>query len=340
MASSASTSPLRRVLEEHWTGLSREAEHVYREGAEAARREGAEAARGQLAEQLNQAARRMRHAGTTEELALALADAAAPFAAGIAIFRVDREVGQVLPSVNPVASDWLQGIRMRGAGEESAERFRSLRIPLASAAALAGAVETRDPVTTIAAAPELSAEMMELAGHAPDTRVSIFPLIARDRVAAVLYTWGDVQAAGAELVAQVAGAVWAAIEPPPREEPRFVQIASAAPAEAAAPAELRPRSWHELASTEQQVHLRAQRFARVRTAEIRLREGQAVQAGRSRSDLYGALKPAIDAARDEFQTAFFTGCPTMVDYLHLELVRALANDDAELLGKDYPGPLV
>jgi hypothetical protein len=30
----------------------------------------------------------------------------------------------------------------------------------------------------------------------------------------------------------------------------------------------------------------------------------------------------------------------MVDYLHLELVRTLANDDAEALGKDYPGPMV
>jgi len=30
----------------------------------------------------------------------------------------------------------------------------------------------------------------------------------------------------------------------------------------------------------------------------------------------------------------------MVDYLHLELLRTLANDDSDLLGKDYPGPLV
>jgi hypothetical protein len=30
----------------------------------------------------------------------------------------------------------------------------------------------------------------------------------------------------------------------------------------------------------------------------------------------------------------------MVDYLHLEMVHTLANDDAELLGKDYPGPLL
>jgi hypothetical protein len=29
-----------------------------------------------------------------------------------------------------------------------------------------------------------------------------------------------------------------------------------------------------------------------------------------------------------------------VDYLHLELVRTLGNDDAELLGQGYPGAMV
>jgi hypothetical protein len=29
----------------------------------------------------------------------------------------------------------------------------------------------------------------------------------------------------------------------------------------------------------------------------------------------------------------------MVDYIHVELLRTLANDDAELLGEDYPGPM-
>jgi len=32
--------------------------------------------------------------------------------------------------------------------------------------------------------------------------------------------------------------------------------------------------------------------------------------------------------------------PTMVDYLHLEMVRSLADDDPNNLGPEYPGPLV
>ena len=177
MASCAPTSPLRRLLDERWAELSAEVDRLYREGAERAQREGAEHSRRLLAEQLNQAARRMRQAQTTSELAAILADAAAPFAAGIGVFRVSTESSGV----------WIEGVRLRGVNEAAAERFRTLRIQLASAAALAGAAETRDPVAAAAAAAQVSAEMMELAGHAPGARVSIFPVVARDRVAALLY---------------------------------------------------------------------------------------------------------------------------------------------------------
>ena len=31
--------------------------------------------------------------------------------------------------------------------------------------------------------------------------------------------------------------------------------------------------------------------------------------------------------------------PTMVDYLHLELVRSLARENSQLMGQNYPGPI-
>lgn len=313
MASSAPTSPLRRLLEDRFQQLSGEADALYREGRERARRE--------TAEQLNQAARRMRQAADTEELAVTLADAAARFADGAAVFRIE--------------GDRAQGLRIRGVGEEAAERFQSLRIPLEAAAALNGAVATRDPVTAAASAAELSAEMMELAGHAADARVSVFPLVARERVPGILYCWGAVQTAGAELLAELAAAVWATMEPPKVEPARLVQIGVAE-----LPSDGKRKDWDELSPEEQRVHLRAQRFARVRASELRLRESAAVQAGRTRRDIYSALRGPIDTARAEFQSTFVAPCPSMVDYLHVELLRSLANDQAELLGKDYPGPLV
>ena len=73
---------------------------------------------------------------------------------------------------------------------------------------------------------------------------------------------------------------------------------------------------------------------------MRLFKADDVQAGRTRRDIYEALRKSIDTARETFRNEFFASCTNMVDYLHLELTRTLANDDPDLLGKSYPGPLV
>jgi hypothetical protein len=99
-------------------------------------------------------------------------------------------------------------------------------------------------------------------------------------------------------------------------------------------------AWEGLPAAEQQIHLRAQRFARVKAAEIRLYHTDVVQMGRLRRNLYDTLRQPIDDARKAFRAQFFAACPSMVDYLHLELTRTLANDDPDLLGSTYPGPLV
>ncbi|HYV63498.1 MAG TPA: hypothetical protein VE958_12530, partial [Bryobacteraceae bacterium] len=101
-----------------------------------------------------------------------------------------------------------------------------------------------------------------------------------------------------------------------------------------------PRNqWWDLSPKEQQQHLAAQRFARVQVAEMRLARPDAVRSGRVARDLYGAFKESVDPAREGFREKHMAS-PTMVDYLHLELVRSLAHDDANLLGPSYPGPLV
>ena len=88
------------------------------------------------------------------------------------------------------------------------------------------------------------------------------------------------------------------------------------------------------------MHLAGQRFARVKVAEMRLYRADAVSSGRVTRDLYGALREPIDIARDEFRNRFMAACPSMVDYLHLELIRSLAHEDVELLGPEYPGPII
>jgi hypothetical protein len=87
-------------------------------------------------------------------------------------------------------------------------------------------------------------------------------------------------------------------------------------------------------------HLRARRFARVRVAEIQLYHAAAMNAGRDSGDVYAALRSQMDAARDAYREKFLTPVNGTADYLHAEFVRTLANDDAALLGPEYPGPLV
>lgn len=86
--------------------------------------------------------------------------------------------------------------------------------------------------------------------------------------------------------------------------------------------------------------LRAQRFARVRVAEIQLYHAAQMKNGRAAGDVYAALKSQMDAARDAYREKFLTPMNGTADYLHAEFVRTLANDDAALLGPGYPGPLV
>jgi hypothetical protein len=320
MASSAPISLLRQLLETRFSHLSTEVESLFDQAREHARRD--------FAEQINQAVRRLRQSAGPEELAATLVDAAGMFAPVVALFRIEDSIAR--------------GERVKGVSPEAAERFPMLTAPLSSAAALAGAIETRDLVTAVAAETEVSPELLAFFGHSVNSRVTIIPILSRESKA-LLYASDVAHTAPLELLCQAAGAMWLALEPvilnvdpPDPPAPELVQIAvPAAPAPKASRAE-----WESLPAGEQQVHLKAQRFARVQVAEMRLNESQAVQSGRARRALYGALRQPIDSARAGFREQFSSTCPSMVDYLHQELVRTLAQEDAELLGKDYPGPLV
>ena len=308
MASGPSTSPLRQILEDRLAQLSLEVDSLFAEARERARRD--------FADQLNQAVRRIRQAADPEELGATLLDAAGALAGGAAWFRI--------------AGEAAKGERIRGVPEEASEAFHALEIPLASAAALAAAVESRDPVIAATTPREVSEEMAKLLEHSPEGRVSIFPVVVRERVPALLYAWGNVQGSAVELLTQVAAAAWSAIPEP--AAPELVTIEPAPPQPAS--------TWDRLPVEEQRIHLRAQRFARVQAAEMRLFQADAVLAGRAGRNLYDTLRKSIDGAREAFHQSFFAPCPSMVDYLHLELVQTLANDDPDLLGNNYPGPMV
>lgn len=277
-------------------------------------------ARRDLSEQLNQSARRLSHSESTPEWTAALLDAARDFCGPAALFSV--------------AGDTLRCESVRVPEDHPAAALPGRELALASAPAMAGVVDGKDTLVVIRAASELGES---LAG--PESgKAYLFPLVSRQKVVAVLYAEPDgaqpVDMNALELLASLASK---ALETAVREKraPGFVSIAGTSEA----PARPVPVV-AALSAAEQDLHSRAQRFARVQVAEMRLYKSGAVKAGRAEARLYDSLRQDIDAGRESFYRQFIVGCPSMVDYFHWELVRTLANEDPSLLGPDYPGPLV
>jgi hypothetical protein len=310
-----------RVFEERFAELSARVEGEFRSAVEshvcAAVADTRARVRRDVAGRLNQAVRHLRSFENEDEWSRALVDATAGFCDRAALFIVNG------PALRLQAS--------RGVLSEA----KIDNTPLESAPAFAGAAASRDTIVALRTRGELSDAIAEVLGEAPDQRFCLFPIAVRDRVAGILYADSGSQVTetdALELLATFASAVLEG-QPETPDRSKLVTIAT----------ELQPSptvsSWFSLSKDEQEVHLRAQRFARVQIAEMRLYKSQAVKTGRAEHDLYGALREDVDRARDAFRRDFLTASPTMVDYFHLELLRTLANDDVELLGPEYPGAM-
>jgi hypothetical protein len=272
-------------------------------------------------EHLNQSLRRLRQAAGFAEIAAVLCDACAPFCNDCAVFRVDND------------NNVVTGECRRGTNRETNAGFREVHFVAGEAAAFAGAIESREPVVAICSAAEISPALRDVFGPAAEDKAHLFPLTVDGTTLGVLYTAGAVESAALELLAQSAAIVLEC-----RQEARRK------PAHAAAPDVLRiepaPPIWDSLSPEDRRLHLRAQRFARVQVAEMRLYRPDAVKAGRAQGDLYSALQEPIDSARQAFRQTFVLATPTMADYFHQELLGTLANNNAAWLGEKYPGPLL
>ena len=135
------------------------------------------------------------------------------------------------------------------------------------------------------------------------------------------------------------------VEEVPAEEEEEVSLvereAEEAPAEAVeapGPAEAGPPDLSQLNEEEQNVHRDAKRFAKLLISEIELYSKVKVSEGRKNKDLYGSLKTDLQRSRQTYEKRFAKTQASRHDYLHDEIVRILANDDASILGPDYPGP--
>jgi hypothetical protein len=307
-----------RLAEEWFGGWRRQAEEEIGAWLASALKDQVAELRRELVEQMTQDARGLRGAENHEAWMRVLLAAACRFSRFAVLFST---LNQRLR---------CEGLREADGGGD--HPLVGLDIPLSAAPAFAHAVASLDPVTTVANAEELSESVAEQLAPLSSGSACLYPLVSRGRAVAVLYAEpGEDQAARASLewLATVGGL---SLEQRTAAPGELVEIAP--------PESPKATRWEALPKEERQLHLQAQRFAKWKASEIRLTHREAVGEGKKRRNLYAALRGEIDAARQEYRRRFMEQSPHMVDYLHIELVRTLANDDGALFGPEYPGPLV
>jgi len=294
-----------RALEQTWENVRREFESACSQMARGAR--------AQVISELNQVLRRLRQYQTEAEWLSAVLDGASAFVPQIAVFELKNGALTLRAQANLNLPP-------------------DLIFPAASAGAFRAAIDTKDPVMALRTASEVTEA---LAADGPE-RVHLVPIANRDRVVAVLFAIDESSDVNAlELIAGVASAV---LERKSNlaahtQIAQPLQIATDAPPKRSLP------PWAELSKDQRELHLKAQRFSRVTVAEMQIANPEGCRAGREKRDLYLYLKQEIDRARSTYRQQFMT-IPSMVDYLHLELVRTAAEGDESKLGADYPGQLV
>jgi hypothetical protein len=88
-------------------------------------------------------------------------------------------------------------------------------------------------------------------------------------------------------------------------------------------------------STDQDVHHKAQRFARLLVDEIKLYNQAKVGEGRKNKDLYDRLKEAIEKSRATYQKRYGNTEAASGNYFQHEIIRSLAEDDLSIMGANF-----
>ncbi|MGB6483812.1 MAG: hypothetical protein WBE86_10040 [Candidatus Acidiferrales bacterium] len=117
-----------------------------------------------------------------------------------------------------------------------------------------------------------------------------------------------------------------------------------APETASEPAVEEPAAVFDVASlpaSEQELHKRANRVAKVSMQDITMLKPEEVRKGREKKDICIRLRGELDKARKEYDRRFQKILDHPVDYFHHWLVEILGNGDPETLGEyPYPSPVL
>jgi hypothetical protein len=178
-----------------------------------------------------------------------------------------------------------------------------------------------------AAPPTSPAHVDPFASHVPDQAAAVAVSECAAAVTEPVAT--EAQSAAAEMRSADAppadaAAEVAAPDPLPIAQPEAVAALEAAPpASSAVPA------------GDQDVHHKAQRFARLLVDEIKLYNLAQVSEGRKNKDLYDRLKDTIEKSRTTYQRRYGNTVAASANYFQDEMIRSLAEDDISIMGANF-----
>ena len=219
----------------------------------------------------------------------------------------------------------------------------------------ARAIQERDRVS--AAAAEFDSLFIQQHGAPADGSASLFPLVVRDKVAAILYCdsgqkpglvsdfsainvltrytclWLELAAGKKSTGPQVAESGASAI--PASVGSQTTSAATAGVAETIAKAASAGVAGN-LSADEQELHKKAQRFAKLLVDEIKLYNQSKVAEGKQNRDLYKVLREDIEKSRATYDKRYGGTPVAPAKYFDSEVVRILADNDRSLMGSDFP----
>jgi len=143
---------------------------------------------------------------------------------------------------------------------------------------------------------------------------------------------GHAKAAAASASAPVGSA---AAESPALAEPLPIGRAHTETMPEAAPDATPEASASSMSPEDQDVHRKAQRFARLLVDEVKLYNQAKVAEGRKNKDLYDRLKEAIEKSRATYQKRYGNTVAASGNYFQNEIVRSLAEDDLSIMGANF-----
>jgi hypothetical protein len=202
-------------------------------------------------------------------------------------------------------------------GEAPSYSSPAFNDPFASHAPAFGAGHA---MAAAASAGEASAPVANAAAEAPIPTMVAEGLIAQETIAQE--TIAEAHSAAAAVQSAVAEMERALAEPLPIGHAE-IELTPETPPVPSIPLE------------EQEVHRKAQRFARLLVDEIKLYNQAKVAEGRKKKDVYDRLKEAIEKSRGTYQKRYGNTVAASGNYFQHEIIRSLAEDDLSIMGANF-----